>query len=303
MRPRRPLRLKAIALFTVGALGACTGGPNDSSDSSAGGSGGATNTQTGGAHTKVGGRSNTAGEGGDSGDGGTRSGSGGRSDTGGAVQAGGMIGEGGTTSAGGASPEVPGVGELGQPCTEVGILACNGIGTRGQLICGTDHTWQANGTCNGTRICAVFDAETRGTCQEPNIECERSLSGQFCNEGTVYDCTEDGLQAKNEAPCEVGSCACAEDPCVDDTEADCTGECGSAEDCIDDNDGCLRSIIVEGSGVWAPGGPDLCSGRKGRCTEGLWFDVILDQGMSYEPIRVSAAPGVEWQPWDSLGRQ
>ncbi|MBI2395463.1 MAG: hypothetical protein HYV09_38195 [Deltaproteobacteria bacterium] len=88
---------------------------------------------------------------------------------------------------------------LGNPCTEAGLLGCQGTAQKLQLIC--DGTkWVSNGACAGEMICDTRAGATLGTCQVPSCPAGRTT----CDGAALVTCSADMLSSTRE------ECASAE---------------------------------------------------------------------------------------------
>ena len=137
------------------------------------------------------------------------------------------IGEGTSSSAtssggtGGANPT--GVGKLGEPCSEVGQLACAGNAQSLKVLCETDHTWQKNGTCDGDALC---DTTVKpGTCKQVVAACTGKSPGDMVCAGlTRVKCGPDLVTTEDVEACpyvcSAGECSGV---CVPLTGKQCAG--------------------------------------------------------------------------------
>jgi cysteine-rich repeat protein len=272
---------------SMGAGGSVTGGEAGSiAGASAGGAGG-TPIGTGGSST--GGSITGGSSSGGSTTGGSSTGGGsgkGGSSTGGTSGNGGKAGSGtgGTSVAGmGGTSGAGGIGQLGDPCTPNGALACHGAAQRLRVLC-DGGTWKSNGTCVESENCD----ERSGVCAPIVPECTGKTPGQrFCRDNTLNQCgpdlvTDTSLEActglcvetATSANCALPSCGDglvqSGEECDDgnqDATDDCTSACTTAvcgdgavhagyEKCDDgntsSNDDC--SVVCGSNAVWVGAG-------------------------------------------------
>jgi cysteine-rich repeat protein len=132
---------------------------------------------------------------------------------------------------------------LGEDCSPLGALACDGAGQKLRLLC-TSLGWQPNGICGQTENCE----QDSGTCAAILAECASANSaGRYCSEDTLMQCGPDSVTAEVVEDC-AGRCvlvgseaACASVECGD-------GKIQLGETCddgnADDDDGCLSACVL-----------------------------------------------------------
>lgn len=130
------------------------------------------------------------------------------------------------------STEGPGLGKLGEPCSEEGARACAGHAQRVQLLCEAG-AWQSNGSCPAGQHCDTRDGADQGLCQPVLADCEGQPKGTpVCRDKNVELCDADQVSTTLQTECtscDSGSCSCpAGTYGVDERFAECRGcESGS----------------------------------------------------------------------------
>lgn len=177
---------------------------------------------------------------------------------------------GGTTTGAGAggSTAEPGLGKLGDPCPEVGVLACKEHAQKSQLICGPDKKWESNGTCNGDTFCDTSTGVGQGTCKPLVALCAGKNPGDsVCDGQKRVKCGPDLVTTEELDSCVnqtcvsgvcVGACAPGQTRCMGNTPQSCDATSGTWQN----GTACVDQTCVDGAcmGACAPG-QTTCSGN------------------------------------------
>lgn len=156
------------------------------------------------------------------------------------------------------------IGTLGQPCPMVGMLGCAGNAQKSQIICGSDFTWQTNGTCGPGLLCDTSPGVNQGTCQPIVGVCQGEQPGAIvCNGKTRVECGPDLVTTTVVETCQFGCQSGA-----------CTGECtpGATQ--------CVGNFIRTCSalGQWQMEVP--CPDSAPRCIAGQCMEPSSCQGLA-----------------------
>lgn len=162
------------------------------------------------------------------------------------------------------------IGVDGMECSKEGQRACDGVGSRGKLVC-TDGVWKPNGTCDGDTLCSSAVGADQGACLSIAKECVGRQAGEsYCADGAAVTCGADRLSATKDvcganSSCaekdKVASCECGPDFAKKD------GVCAPFDDCASN-----------------PCGPHGTSCKDGfadfTCTcQGIWFGKRCEEQM------------------------
>lgn len=156
------------------------------------------------------------------------------------------------------------IGTIGQACPMIGMLGCAGNAQKSQIICGSDNTWQTNGTCGPGLLCDTSPGINQGTCQPIVAVCQNEKPGAIvCNAKDVVACGPDLVTTTVIESCQTG---CQAGACV----AECTP--GDTQ--------CVGNFIryCSAQGQWeAQSVP--CPDNAPRCVAGQCTDPSSCQGL------------------------
>ena len=111
---------------------------------------------------------------------------------------------------------------VGDPCPKTGDLACAEGSNTSKLICGPDHKWASNGTCDAALVCDT--TVDPGTCKPVVAECVGKSPGDVVCAGVVrVKCGPDLVTTADVETCPGGCVAGQCTACVPLTGKQCVG--------------------------------------------------------------------------------
>lgn len=193
------------------------------------------------------------------------------------------------------------LGTLGQPCKNVGELACAGHVQKVKLICGPDMKWQSNGMCGAGEFCDAVASAFQGTCLPVASGCNDAMPGDVvCNGLERIRCgpdlvTKDTLETCpylcTSAAC-TGMCVPTSKQCLGNLPQTCdaTGQWQDDAACSADSPLCIQGTcsLPPSCQLGGPGAGNNC----GSLNEGCCVSPLVPGGTfnrSYDAVTYTDA--------------